>query len=524
MIATNERVRIIFGLKLKQLRQDKGFPLYELAERASLSPSYLNEIEKGKKYPKSEKIFAPANALETDYDSLVSIKLSKQMEPITKLLNSTILQELPLELFGLEPADLLELFAQAPARVSAFISTIIEISRNYGMNVEQLYFSALRSYQELHDNYFENIEGLATAFIQNQTGTREPDTLLGDTRLRHILESQYHYRIELFSDLDRPALTGLRSLMVPGSPNVLLINRALEPKQRAFTYGRELGFQVMGLTNRPLMSAQTEADSFEQVLNNFKASYFSGAILVPKKTLTAGLTTFFAQSAWQPASLLALMNQFEATPEVFMHRITNVMPGQLGISELFFLRFDNAVSDNQFVLTKELHLAKLHNPHGTINEHYCHRWISLTLLQELARQQQTNTWDGQPLCGTQISEYIDSASRYLILTVAKPSPPGLGHNSSVSLGFAINDHLRGLVRFLDDEKLTRRAVNETCERCGAPDCLERATPPVVWQRQRRNELIRQELATLKTTFGAAHDQCLRRAPGGLLTASHRKSP
>ncbi|MCD8540807.1 MAG: helix-turn-helix domain-containing protein, partial [Leadbetterella sp.] len=50
-------IRLIFGLKLKQFRLEKGWSLQELSDRSDISPSYLNEIEKGKKYPKTDKIF-----------------------------------------------------------------------------------------------------------------------------------------------------------------------------------------------------------------------------------------------------------------------------------------------------------------------------------------------------------------------------------------------------------------------------------------------------------------------------------
>ncbi|PJA97725.1 MAG: transcriptional regulator, partial [Ignavibacteriales bacterium CG_4_9_14_3_um_filter_34_10] len=49
-------IKLILGLKLKQLRQEKHLSLIEVASKSSLSVSYLNEIEKGKKYPKVEKI------------------------------------------------------------------------------------------------------------------------------------------------------------------------------------------------------------------------------------------------------------------------------------------------------------------------------------------------------------------------------------------------------------------------------------------------------------------------------------
>ena len=90
-----DNIRLVFGLKLKQLRLDKSLSLSDLSQRTGLSISYINEIEKGKKYPKSDKIIALSRALEVEYDSLVSIKLRKKVEPISGLLQSNILTELP---------------------------------------------------------------------------------------------------------------------------------------------------------------------------------------------------------------------------------------------------------------------------------------------------------------------------------------------------------------------------------------------------------------------------------------------
>ena len=43
-------IKLIFGLKLKQARTNKNLSLFGLAKITDLSKSYLNEIEKGKKY------------------------------------------------------------------------------------------------------------------------------------------------------------------------------------------------------------------------------------------------------------------------------------------------------------------------------------------------------------------------------------------------------------------------------------------------------------------------------------------
>ena len=54
----SQNLRFILGLKLSQLRKEQGLSLKELAGKAGIAISYLNEIEKGKKYPKPEKILS----------------------------------------------------------------------------------------------------------------------------------------------------------------------------------------------------------------------------------------------------------------------------------------------------------------------------------------------------------------------------------------------------------------------------------------------------------------------------------
>ena len=102
MMIEDEYIRLIFGLKLKQIRTEKNLSLFGLAKLSGLSKSYLNEIEKGKKYPKTDKILLLSESLEVPYDHLVSLKLDKNLAPIGEILQSKILKEIPLELFGIK--------------------------------------------------------------------------------------------------------------------------------------------------------------------------------------------------------------------------------------------------------------------------------------------------------------------------------------------------------------------------------------------------------------------------------------
>jgi transcriptional regulator with XRE-family HTH domain len=160
----SQNAKIIFGLKVKQLRQGKGLSFSDLAKAANMSVSYLNEIEKGKKYPKADKINALAGVLGVSFDELTSPELDKSMAPVSELLKSNFLNELPLDLFGIELAKVVEIIANAPAKVGAFISTLLELSRNYALKEENFYFGALRSFLELHNNYFQEIEDKVSHF------------------------------------------------------------------------------------------------------------------------------------------------------------------------------------------------------------------------------------------------------------------------------------------------------------------------------------------------------------------------
>ena len=156
-MAATQLQRIIFGLKVKQFRQERGWNFEELGQRTGIYISYLNEIEKGKKYPQLDYRKRLSEVLEIPYEFLISPELTKEYAPLGALLHSKFLNDLPLDLFGIGMQPLVEIISSAPAKVNAFISALLEIARVYAVREEHFYFAALRAYQELRDNYFEEI-------------------------------------------------------------------------------------------------------------------------------------------------------------------------------------------------------------------------------------------------------------------------------------------------------------------------------------------------------------------------------
>ncbi len=479
--------RIIFGLKVKQLRLEKNLSFAELSEKAGMSISYLNEIEKGKKYPKADKIRILAGALDVTSEDLTSTELTKGLAPVGELLRSNFLNELPLDLFGIELSKVVEIIANAPMRVGAFISTLVELARNYALREENFYHGAMRAFQELNYNYFENIEQSVQDFAERfQLDT---SATVDSARLAKILEEEFGYEIVENGLADYPELQSLRSVYIEKNQR-LLLNGELTPIQRAFQFGKELGFNQLQLKDRSNASSLLRVNSFDEVLSHYKASYFAVALLINRERFLDDLRHFFALPKWDGEAFLGLLKKYNASPEMLFQRLTNLIPRYFGMRKLFFLRITHESEIDNFQINKELHLNRQHHPHGNgIFEHYCRRWLSLSLLKDLHDIQKGGKYVGT-IVGAQRSRYHGTEDEYLCLTLARPATPTPDLNVSVTIGILIDDELRRKIRFLDDPSISLREVNNTCQRCPIENCQERAVPAsIIAKRQQRKSML-----------------------------------
>lgn len=485
-MATTQHQRIIFGLKVRQFRQEKGWNFEELSKHTGISISYLNEIEKGKKFPQPANQERLAAALGVSPEFLRSPELTKQYAPLGNLLQSNFLNELPLDLFGIELQQVVEIIARAPDRVNAFISALLEIARNYSLRDENFFFAALRAYQELRNNYFQEIEDAADEFVQKNK--LPEDGGVPGSLLAQLLEVHYDYTIDEQKIARHPELQSLRSIFNPHK-KWLLLNNQLNASQRAFQLAKELGFNVLDLKDRPLTSSFLRVGSFEQTLNNYKAAYFAVAILINRQAFVRDISAFFALEKWNGQGLLQLMNKYQASPEVLFQRF-NLLTRDFNLEKVFFLRFIHDLDRDGFDIDKELHLNRRHQPHASgLNEHYCRRWLSLTMLMELQAQQQQSDNPSAMLAGVQRASFLDTGEEYLCIAVAKPGYPSVGRNVSVTLGVLLDEHAKDTIRFWDDPAIPRIIVNVTCERCNLLSCNERAAPPtVIRKREERHRM------------------------------------
>lgn len=492
-------VNIIFGMKVRQARTETGMTLTEFAERCDLSPSYVTEIEKGRKYPKADKIIRMAEALDKGYDELVSIKLDPSLNYLETALTSPLLQEFPFEAFGLDLGDVINLLTRAPAKASALLHTMLEIGRQYNLTDEHFLRAALRSYQEIHENYFQELEDAAAAFVQEYDLEGEVPVRMG--ALEEIIQDEFGYELDRERLAADERLATYRSVLVEGPSRYLLLNSRLYENQIKFLLAREMGYQYLELKDRAYTSAPDTVDSFQQVFNDFKASYFAGAVLMPRSPMLADIQALFDLRTWQPDYLLGMLNKYDVTPEMLLYRFSELIPQFFGI-RLHFLRFHG--DDHRYRLVKQLNMNRLLLPSGiALYEHFCRRWLTVRLLRELQASNHREGFEEQPHVGAQISEFHETQDRFLCLGFARPLVLSPEVDSSVIVGFRVDDNLRRDIRFVNDPALPSVIINETCERCPltAEQCTVRAVPPTVLEaeakRVQRREALNLLMAELK---------------------------
>ncbi|MEO8451985.1 MAG: helix-turn-helix domain-containing protein, partial [Gemmatimonadota bacterium] len=462
--------------KLKRLRQSRRLTLNTLSSRAGLSISYLAEIESGKKFPKTEKILGLAEALGTSYDELISSRVDDTLAPLRDYLAAPALIDFPFERFGLPRDQLVHLLSRSPTEVSALLRTLNDIGRQYNIGVEHFLHAALRSYQELTANYYEDLEAAAEAFTAS-LGVKAPHPGLVD-QLTAAVEREFGVAVDTTRLPEHAALSHVRAVLVPTARPVLYLNPVLTPSQRAYLLAREAAYRRLGLKARSYVSPPDRSESFDQVLNDFKASYFAGAVLMPRQALVAEVKRLFRQPRWHPEGLLALLERYAVTAETLMYRLSQVVPGEFGLN-VHFLKFRE--EDGDYRLVKQLNLSQLPIPPGhSGGEHYCRRWLTTRLLQELSQWQHRNPErEAHPVLGVQLSRFVDGTDEFFCLGLSQPTELRRDTNMSLTLGFRVDEAFTKTVRFARDRTIPRTVISTTCERCPLEPaaCRDRVAPP-----------------------------------------------
>ncbi len=481
METNTEVLNFILGIKINQLRMDKSLSLKQLSGLSGLSLSYISEIEKGKKYPKPDKLFQLAKALDTSYDELVSLKMEDANNPVSAILSSPFLNGLPLKEFGISMTDIFELANNTPSKASAFINTLLEIGRNYDLGVEHFLLASLRSYQKMHSNYFPELEKQAKVFLDKQIRNSQLTTSF----LEQILLNQ-HDVLVTYRDLSEYSnLSSLRSIWIKGKKQKIIINFKLNNQQKMFELCKEIYYQSNGIKIRPESSTWMQVKSFEQVLNSFNASYFAGAILLPEKRLLKDIKGFMKLKKWSADKFRQILESYATTPEMFLYRLSQLIPFHLKLPHIHYMRIHNVPGESRFHMTKEFNTTDVFVPKGVgRHEHHCRRWASIGLLKVLAEKQQSGNKPAL-LISAQRSVFDTEDGVFFNIAIARTLSIDNNKNSCMTLGFKIDDNFKNINGFWNDESVPEMKVGETCERCSINEneCSDRVAKAEIYNKQ-----------------------------------------
>lgn len=468
MLLNQETLRLIFGLKLRNLRLDRSLSLKDLAKKTGLSPSYLNEIEKGKKYPKPEKIALLTNTLGESYDDLISLKLNRELSLVTEVLEKGLFQQMPFDVFGIPAQVIFELIADHPKKMGVLIGSCLELARAHGIRVEDFLYAILRAYIDMQQNYFPNLEEMASDVLSKHLLVKSKSQSALYEKLQQVLKSEYKVNvIETNLHEGNIASAGL-SYFWSESKSTLIIDSETVLREKIFLVARQIAYKTLKIKTQPQHDHQRNFESFDQLLDHFNANYLAGCLLVPQSELIQDLKNLFADQQWKPDAFLKLVEKFPCPPETLFHRLSQLMPRFMGLENLFFLRYDFDQRRKRFEVSRELHLSHLHSPHATkSDEHYCARWVTHKMTKTLLQNA------GQNLIGIQRSKFHGTENEYLVLTCGFSKSARKGGFASVSLGIALTERTLKEVQFLKDPAIPTMVVSGTCERCPIEDCKER---------------------------------------------------
>ena len=487
MITDNDIAKLILGFKIRMLRLSNKTSYQKIADETGLSVSYLNDIEKGKKYPKPDKITKLAQVFNLEYDELVSLKSDKKLQPVIELLNSDFFKHFPLEQFGVSLEKLIDVFSNSPDRFSAIISTVLKMTRSYQIEKEQFFRIALRSFQDIHDNYFSTVESAVKEFRAEQPSPIPIACSPG--KLEGLLKS-YDITIDRKVLGQHEKLKRFRSYYQP-EKKILYLNDGLSVNQRRFLLAKELGFQYLGIEDRPLETELDRDVSFEKLFNNFRSSYFAAALLMDEEEMIKDIHQLSRAADWSPDLIAQLLDKYQVTPETLFQRLTNLLPHHFDIKDLFFIKLNGMKDMVSFDITKELHLSQLQSPyHNEVNEHLCHRWVSISTVKNIRSRK------SEYLIDAQISNYWQTDRSYFCISVAQPAGFDQSSASSITLGLLMSEKLKATFNFIKDPSIKIKTVNTTCERCSVFDCDSRVAPPTHIEKKDYQEMLAAELGKL----------------------------
>jgi XRE family transcriptional regulator, fatty acid utilization regulator len=322
---------LVFGHRLRHHRRQAGLTLEALGERVGRPASYLSQLENGHREPRLSTVNELASALScVPYDLLAATAPSRRAELEVALAH---IQEDPtyrsLQLPYIRPTarlddavleHLVALFEQVKELSAQPTPRRADEGEALGARASN---AAMRTEMRTRDNYFEEIEQVASAAL-SAVGYRGP----GAVSERSITDVGAYFGFTIARVQDLPPST--RSISDVG-------HRVIYVPQRNLTGGTRSARSVIAQTLGHFALGHKDPADFEgYVRQRVEANYFAGAMLAPETPVVRVLAEAKER---EDISVEDLGEMFYISYEMAAHRLTNLITHHFGIP-IHFQRSD----------------------------------------------------------------------------------------------------------------------------------------------------------------------------------------
>ncbi|HWE54105.1 MAG TPA: helix-turn-helix domain-containing protein [Acidimicrobiales bacterium] len=319
---------LVFGHRLRHLRRSAGLTLDALGAAVGRPASYLSQLENGHREPRLSTVNALASALGCAPAELLSTAAPNRRAELEVALAH--MQDEPryrdLQLPYLRPSARLD--DAALEHIVALYSHLSSAgSAPFGPPAAEVGAraanAAMRDEMRKRDNYFENIEEVATSALES-VGYRGP----GAVSERHLTDVAAHFGFTISRVQDLP----------PSTRSITDVRRkVVYVPQRNATGGQRSSRSVIAQTLGHFALGHSDPIDFEgYVRQRVEANYFAGALLAPERSAVSVLG---AARDREDISVEDLSESFYISYEMAAHRLTNLITRHFDIP-IHFQRSD----------------------------------------------------------------------------------------------------------------------------------------------------------------------------------------
>ena len=451
------------GSKIRRERRLKGLSQSDLSKKLSISASYLNLIESGKRKITVPLLIKIGNELSLSLKDLTIETNQRLLSDVMDALSNELFEDL-----DITNHETTEFIGNNPSIAKAFLSlndTYKSLKEDMQDRLETLDIESsikenkstrlpveiVSDFLQENKNYFDILEKKAES-IRQKIYFEEGHRTIGHTLIQYLL-NEHNTKVKVVThEEDEKSVKRYDQ-----NKNTLFVSEMLNYSSRNFHLAYQIAFFEGEEDINKIIN--TNKISLQDVVNLLKISllnYLASAILMPYDNFLITAKKF-------RYDIELLMHHFATSFEQVTHRLTNLQkPGNEGIP-FHFLKTDNAGN-----VSKRFSLSGIHIPrHGGA----CPRWNVYSAFSSPGK------------INTQISRMPDGKVYFCIARAFEKGVEKYGAiKSFVSIGLGCDMLYANELTYSDGMDLQNRKLETpigiSCRICPRTDCEQRAFPPI----------------------------------------------